>query len=151
MQCQRPIAGAATARLIERVLRLLRSRRGCAIIGISLSHWASFVAWVRAGAEVGASPRLAFTVYRNMDKSIKVDRKRRGRPPTGRAVLVSSRFPEPVLSAVDAWASNKETTRSDAIRQLVEVGLRDERTETMIQHVAKQARERRARLKAKRK
>jgi len=82
------------------------------------------VARVRAGAEVCASPRLAFTVYRNMKKSIKVDQKRRGRPPTGRATLVSSRFPEPVLSAVEQWASDKETTRSDAIRRLVELGLK---------------------------
>ena len=58
-----------------------------------------------------------------MKKSIKVDQKRRGRPPTGRAVLVSSRFPELVLSAVDQWASHKDTTRSDAIRRLVEIGL----------------------------
>jgi hypothetical protein len=59
-----------------------------------------------------------------MKKSIKVDRKRRGRPPTGRATLVSSRFPDPVVSAVDAWATAKGATRSDAIRRLVELGLK---------------------------
>jgi hypothetical protein len=58
-----------------------------------------------------------------MKKSIKVDQKRRGRPPTGRATLVSSRLPGPVLSAVDVWAAEKQTTRSDAIRRLVEIGL----------------------------
>ena len=59
-----------------------------------------------------------------MKKSIKVDQKRRGRPATGRATLVSSRFPEPVLSAVDQWASRNDTTRSDAIRRLVELELK---------------------------
>jgi hypothetical protein len=58
-----------------------------------------------------------------MKKSIKVDRKRRGRPPTGRATLVSSRFPGPVVAAVEAWAGKRQTTRSDAIRRLVEIGL----------------------------
>ena len=79
---------------------------------------------VRAGREVHASPRLTFTVYRNMKKPIKVDRKRRGRPPTGRATLVSSRFPGEVVAAVEAWAVAKQTTRSDAIRRLVEIGLK---------------------------
>jgi hypothetical protein len=59
-----------------------------------------------------------------MKKSIKVDRKRRGRPPTGRATLVSSRFPGEVVAAVEAWAAAKQTTRSDAIRRLVEIGLK---------------------------
>jgi hypothetical protein len=60
-----------------------------------------------------------------MKKSIKVDRKRRGRgrPPTGRTTLVSSRFPSQVVAAVKAWAAERETTRSDAIRRLVELGL----------------------------
>jgi hypothetical protein len=61
-----------------------------------------------------------------MKKSIKVDQKRRGRPPTGRATLVSSRFPGPVVSAVEAWAAEKQTTRSDAIRRLVEIALKSE-------------------------
>jgi len=59
-----------------------------------------------------------------MKKSIKVDQKRRGRPPTGRATLVSSRFPGPVVAAVEAWAGERQTTRSDAIRRLVELGLK---------------------------
>jgi len=59
-----------------------------------------------------------------MKKPIKVDQKRRGRPATGRAALVSSRFPDPVVAAVDAWATANETTRSNAIRRLVELGLK---------------------------
>ena len=59
-----------------------------------------------------------------MKKSIKVDQKqKRGRPATGRDPMVSSRIPASVVAEVDAWATKNETTRSDAIRQLVERGL----------------------------
>src|SRR5436305_379650 len=59
-----------------------------------------------------------------MKRSIKVDqKKRRGRPATGRGTMVSSRFPQPVVGAVDDWALKATTTRSDAIRRLVELGL----------------------------
>lgn len=59
-----------------------------------------------------------------MKKSIKVDqKKKRGRPPSGRGTMVSSRFPAPVVDAVDDWALKSDTTRSDAIRRLVELGL----------------------------
>ena len=59
-----------------------------------------------------------------MKKSIKVDQKtKRGRPATGRGTMVSSRFPAPVVEAVDGWAANADTTRSQAIRRLVEIGL----------------------------
>src|SRR4051812_36072812 len=59
-----------------------------------------------------------------MKKSIKVDqKKRRGRPATGRGVMISSRIPALVVDAVDGWALQNETTRSDAVRRLVEVGL----------------------------
>jgi metal-responsive CopG/Arc/MetJ family transcriptional regulator len=38
--------------------------------------------------------------------------------------MVSSRMPDTVVAAVDAWATQNDTTRSDAIRQLVEIGLK---------------------------
>jgi hypothetical protein len=60
-----------------------------------------------------------------MKKSIKVDRKsKRGRPPTGRGTMVSSRMPPSTVDAVDEWATHNATTRSDAIRRLVELGLK---------------------------
>jgi hypothetical protein len=59
-----------------------------------------------------------------MAKSISVASKRRGRPPTGRAPGVHLRFPEKVLSTIDRWAAKKDTTRSEAIRRLVELGLK---------------------------
>jgi hypothetical protein len=59
-----------------------------------------------------------------MKKSIKVDQKKgRGRPATGRGTMVSSRIPPPLVDNVDDWALRNETTRSDAIRRLVELGL----------------------------
>ena len=59
-----------------------------------------------------------------MKKSIKVDQKsKRGRPATGRDPMVSSRIPVEIVAAVDQWAAKNETTRSDAIKRLVEIGL----------------------------
>ena len=37
--------------------------------------------------------------------------------------MVSSRIPAKTISAIDAWAAKNDTTRSDAIRRLVELGL----------------------------
>lgn len=61
-----------------------------------------------------------------MGKStIKVDQKRgRGRPATGRDPMVSSRIPAEIVDQIDRWAEKNETTRSDAIRRLVELGLK---------------------------
>jgi hypothetical protein len=60
-----------------------------------------------------------------MKKSIKVDQKRgRGRPATGRDPMVSSRIPAETINAIDNWAAKNDTTRSDAIRQLVELALK---------------------------
>jgi Ribbon-helix-helix protein, copG family len=38
--------------------------------------------------------------------------------------MVSSRIPEATVGAIDKWAAHNETTRSDAIRRLVELGLK---------------------------
>jgi hypothetical protein len=37
--------------------------------------------------------------------------------------MVSSRIPAEIVAAVDQWAAKNETTRSDAIKRLVELGL----------------------------
>ncbi|MBI2719564.1 MAG: ribbon-helix-helix protein, CopG family [Rhizobiales bacterium] len=64
-----------------------------------------------------------------MKQSISVDRKkRRGRPATGRDPAVSTRLPESMMEAVDRWASsNNAATRAEAIRRLVELGLKAKR------------------------
>lgn len=59
----------------------------------------------------------------NMSKSIKVDKKKRGRPATGRAPLVSARIHQEIVDRVDAWAETESITRSSAIARLVELGL----------------------------
>ena len=59
-----------------------------------------------------------------MKKSIKVDqKKKRGRPATGRDPMVSARIPVATVDAIDEWATRNGTTRSGAIARLVELGL----------------------------
>lgn len=62
-----------------------------------------------------------------MGKSIKVIPKRaRGRPATGRDPVTAIRLSEELRAAVDAWAAKQadEPGRSEAIRRLVEIGLK---------------------------
>jgi len=60
-----------------------------------------------------------------MKRSIKVTpKKKRGRPATGRDPHVTSRMPAALIAEVEAWATAHETTRSDAFRRLVEIGLK---------------------------
>jgi len=58
-----------------------------------------------------------------MAKSIKVNQKKRGRPATGRDPVSAVRLPAELTAAVDKWAEDHEANRSEAIRQLVEIGL----------------------------
>jgi hypothetical protein len=60
-----------------------------------------------------------------MAKSIKVHpKKRRGRPATGKDPLVSARLPQTLIDQVEHWAGSNEASRSEAIRQLLEIGLK---------------------------
>jgi hypothetical protein len=60
-----------------------------------------------------------------MKKSIKVSpKKRRGRPATGKDPHVTSRMPAAMIAEVEAWAAANATTRSEAFRRLVEIGLK---------------------------
>jgi predicted transcriptional regulator len=67
-----------------------------------------------------------------MAKSIRVtEKKRRGRPATtGAGTQIGERWHDAELAAIDAWiASTGETlTRGQAIRRLVELGLKSERS-----------------------
>jgi hypothetical protein len=53
-------------------------------------------------------------------------KKRRGRPATGQGIQIGTRWPESAITAVDAWAANQDDKpgRSEAIRRLVELGLK---------------------------
>jgi hypothetical protein len=60
-----------------------------------------------------------------MKKSIKVmPKKRRGRPATGKDPQVVLRMPVPLIAAVEAWGTANDAVRSEAIRRLVEIGLK---------------------------
>jgi Arc/MetJ-type ribon-helix-helix transcriptional regulator len=60
-----------------------------------------------------------------MAKSIKVIPKKRGRPATGKDPLVALRLPPVMISTIDEWKErNGHRSRSEAIRALVERGLR---------------------------
>jgi hypothetical protein len=53
-------------------------------------------------------------------------KKRRGRPATGQGVQIGTRWPEGTVAAIDAWAAaqDDEPGRSEAVRRLVELGLK---------------------------
>jgi hypothetical protein len=60
-----------------------------------------------------------------MKKSIKVmPKKRRGRPATGKDPQVVLRMPASLIAAVEAWGAANDAVRSEAIRRLVELGLK---------------------------
>jgi hypothetical protein len=62
-----------------------------------------------------------------MGKSIKgTTKKRRGRPATtGKGTQIGMRWQSPELSAIDSWMEkNNVASRPEAIRRLVEIGLR---------------------------
>jgi len=52
--------------------------------------------------------------------------KRMGRPPKpeGPAVVAPVRLPPPIAEAVDAWAETAGLNRSEAMRRLIEAGLK---------------------------
>lgn len=60
-------------------------------------------------------------------KSIKVipkKRRGRGRPATGRDPVLAIRLSDKMRSAIDQWSTGKQMTRSEAIRELIERGLK---------------------------
>jgi hypothetical protein len=61
--------------------------------------------------------------------SIKVTPKKkgRGRPATGKDPHVTLRMSQGLIDQVDMWAIHQETGRSEAIRRLVELGLKSKR------------------------
>jgi hypothetical protein len=99
---------------------------------VSLRHGVRSLLGVRAGADVDASPRLAFTLYVIMPRSISVKRKssttrvtgKPGRPATGTEPLYGVRIGDNLIAQILEWAkANGGVSRSEAIRRLVEIGL----------------------------
>ena len=64
---------------------------------------------------------------KNMAKSISVIQKKRGRPATGVDPMLSLRLPAERIEAIDAWAEKEGVSRSEAIRLLIDRGLRSKR------------------------
>jgi hypothetical protein len=65
-----------------------------------------------------------------MAKSIKDIPKKRGRPATGKDPMIGARFPPALTDAVDVWAAKVDggISRAEAIRRLVELGLKTKNT-----------------------
>jgi len=66
-------------------------------------------------------------VPKMMGKSIKVTKKARGRPATGRGTQIGERWHPAELAAIDAWiasSADKKITRAHAVRRLVALGLK---------------------------
>jgi hypothetical protein len=59
-----------------------------------------------------------------MAKSISVKRKKPGRPATGTEPLYGVRIADELMKQIMDWASANDATRSEAIRRLVELGLK---------------------------
>jgi Arc/MetJ-type ribon-helix-helix transcriptional regulator len=65
-----------------------------------------------------------------MAKSIVVIQKKRGRPATGQDPVMAIRLPRELTARIDAWMKNYHArSRSDAIRQLIELGLDSQSTQ----------------------
>ena len=97
-----------------------------AMHAISLGHWIGLHGTrVRAGAEVAASPRLAFRLNQYLQMSITAKPKRRGRPATGRDPMMGFRAAPVLRASIVKWAESQPDmpTLSEATRRLVELGL----------------------------
>jgi hypothetical protein len=55
--------------------------------------------------------------------NVNIKRRRPGRPATGVDPAVAVRLPKEILAQVVQWATDNDTTRSYAIRELIEFGL----------------------------
>jgi hypothetical protein len=58
-------------------------------------------------------------------------KKARGRPATGQGLQIGTRWPDMTVASIDAWAARQADTpsRSEAIRRLVEIGLKGKKYE----------------------
>jgi Ribbon-helix-helix protein, copG family len=59
-----------------------------------------------------------------MTKSISVKQKKRGRPATGIRPIIGLRLSETEIARVDRWAGEQKVSRSEAVRLLIERGLK---------------------------
>ena len=96
-------------------------------LGVDLRRRPGTCWGLEPGRKFTASPRFVFMVLHFMAKSNKVvPKKARGRPATGRDPVTAIRLSEELRATVDKWAAKQDDGpgRSEAIRRLVELGLK---------------------------
>jgi Arc/MetJ-type ribon-helix-helix transcriptional regulator len=76
--------------------------------------------WIKCRWPISRSP-CCLASPRAQDRR---PREPRGRPATGRDPVSSVRLPTEPTAAIDKWAEDHEANRSEAIRQLVKLGLK---------------------------
>jgi metal-responsive CopG/Arc/MetJ family transcriptional regulator len=61
-----------------------------------------------------------------MPRSISVRQEKRGRPATGKTPTITLRIPDHLSDQIEAWSRKQRVVpkRSEAIRRLVEIGLK---------------------------
>jgi hypothetical protein len=71
-------------------------------------------------------------------------KKGRGRPATGQGLQIGTRWPDETVAMIDAWtaAQEDEPGRSEAIRRLVEMGLKSDNAPKPVSKPARAARAR---------
>jgi hypothetical protein len=55
--------------------------------------------------------------------SVELGLRKPGRPATGKDPHMTARFPSELVATVEEWAARNDVSRSEAIRQLVQLGL----------------------------
>jgi hypothetical protein len=105
-------------------LNFVENPTGRAYYGDSLGHGCNPCLGLEPGRKCGLplGSLLRYTVI--MKKAISVKRKKPGRPATGTDPLYGVRIPEELMDQIEEWAAKNSATRSDAIRRLVEIGLK---------------------------
>jgi hypothetical protein len=59
-----------------------------------------------------------------MKKQTVIPKKKRGPPPTGKGTPIVVRMQPSQLKALDFWIGSNDLTRPEAVRRLVELGLK---------------------------
>jgi Arc/MetJ-type ribon-helix-helix transcriptional regulator len=76
-----------------------------------------------------------------MTRLISVNAKRRGRPATGQDPVSAVRLPGDLTEEIDSWARKHDTaSRSEAIRRLVELGLKAKTAEKPVRRPGRRRR-----------
>ena len=89
----------------------------------TLSAWVIWI--VLLGSNFPSARIYGNTLFMKKSITVRPKKRARGRPPSGgRDPMVAIRMPPDLIAEADAWAEANGTGRSEAIRRLVEIGLR---------------------------